>query len=212
MNDRRLTGARIPRFVDLDGPEVSARIRGLVQHCRDRYPDAGTPRALQRAARQALAIETLRREGFSEEDRKELAAWLEHVERGPVPYASKIVCVGCWNERNPQKPAPARCTDDCGNVDPEPCGFCGKQTTSGIFPEDARREGRSRMMRDAKDIRERFERLLGGECYALEWMGLNNRRCVLRINPAGPDLDEVLAEFVERCRQTAALPEPADPR
>ena len=55
------------------------------------------------------------------------------TERGPVPYVSKIVCVGCWNERHPDQPAPAHCTDDCGNVDPEPCGYCGKETTSGIF-------------------------------------------------------------------------------
>lgn len=75
--DRRLSGMRIPRFVDLDGPEVSARIRRLVQHVRERYPDAGTPQASKRAEQQALALERLRREGFSEEERAELAAWLE---------------------------------------------------------------------------------------------------------------------------------------
>lgn len=76
-DDRRLTGARIPRFVDLDGPEASARIQRLVQHCRERYPDAGTPQAWQRAEQQALEFERIRREGFSEQEREEFARWPE---------------------------------------------------------------------------------------------------------------------------------------
>lgn len=77
MEDRRLTGARIPRFVDLDGPEATARIQRLVQHCRERYPDAGTAEAWHRAERRAVEMERLRREGFSEEERAELQAWIE---------------------------------------------------------------------------------------------------------------------------------------
>ena len=50
-----------------------------------------------------------------------------------MSFAPRIVCVGCWNERNPQRPAPAHVADDSGNVEPDACGWCGKTTTSGIF-------------------------------------------------------------------------------
>ncbi len=50
-----------------------------------------------------------------------------------MAFETRAVCVGCWNARNPARPAPAHVTDDCGNVEPEPCGHCGKTTTSGIF-------------------------------------------------------------------------------
>jgi hypothetical protein len=50
-----------------------------------------------------------------------------------VALETRAVCVGCWNVRNPARPAPAHVTDDCGNVEPEPCWHCEKTTTSGIF-------------------------------------------------------------------------------
>lgn len=43
------------------------------------------------------------------------------------------MCVPCWNARNPGKPAPAGLHDGVGNIDPEPCGYCGALTTAGIF-------------------------------------------------------------------------------
>lgn len=81
-------------------------------------------------------------------------------------------------------------------------------------------------MTDERNIKARFEQRLGTlktvmvslgpsaahGCLVLRWMGVNQRPCMLRINPAGPDLDEVLAEFAERCRQTADLPEQSEPR
>jgi hypothetical protein len=75
--DRRLSGVRIPRFVNLDGPEASARIRSVVEHFRERYPDAGTPQAWERAKKAALEIERIRAEGFSAAERADLLAWLE---------------------------------------------------------------------------------------------------------------------------------------
>ena len=70
--DRRLTGFRVPRFVDLDGPEAAARIQRLVTHLGSR------PRVdpMERW-NQAAKLERLREEGFSDEDRAELLAWAE---------------------------------------------------------------------------------------------------------------------------------------
>jgi cytochrome c553 len=76
-DDRRLTGARIPRFVDLNGPEASERIRRVVQAFRERYPGSESD-AFHRAQQQAVAMMRLREEGFSEQDRADLAEWLEH--------------------------------------------------------------------------------------------------------------------------------------
>ena len=75
--DRRLTGARIALPVDLDGPEAQARIRRTVEALRTRYPNPEG--ALHRARKDAVALERLREEGFSDEDRAELLAWAERL-------------------------------------------------------------------------------------------------------------------------------------
>lgn len=73
--DRRLTGARIPRFVNLDSPEVTERLRRLARRLRERYPDPQN--ALQRAKEYALAVSRWREVGFSEAERAEFAAMVE---------------------------------------------------------------------------------------------------------------------------------------
>lgn len=78
--DRRLTGVRIPRHVNLDSPEASARIQRLVAHVRERYPDAGTPQADARVLQQVREQQRLREEGFSEQDRRDLLEWLERLD------------------------------------------------------------------------------------------------------------------------------------
>ena len=75
--DRRLTGFRITRHVDLNSPEVTERIRRLGEHLRQRYPNPES--ALHRAQKDAVALERLREDGFSEEDRAALLAWAEQV-------------------------------------------------------------------------------------------------------------------------------------
>lgn len=51
------------------------------------------------------------------------------------------VCIPCWNERNPDRPAPADWRDDSGEGPYENCCLCDAGTTAGIYirinPEDA---------------------------------------------------------------------------
>ncbi len=56
--DRRLTGFRITRHVDLNSPEVTERIRRLGEHLRQRYPNPES--ALHRAQKDAVALERQR--------------------------------------------------------------------------------------------------------------------------------------------------------
>lgn len=43
-----------------------------------------------------------------------------------------------------------------------------------------------------------------GQFY-LKWEGVNGIGHSIRINPLGPDLEEVLVEFADRCRKLAEL-------
>jgi len=56
-----------------------------------------------------------------------------------VTRATVAVCVACWNQQHPGRPAPAYARDDSGNVESEPCNFCGKATSAGIFTRVERR-------------------------------------------------------------------------
>ncbi len=55
----------------------------------------------------------------------------------PVVEAAALqpvaACVACWNSRHPTTPARAGLTDEAGNAHFEPCVFCSKQTSAGIF-------------------------------------------------------------------------------
>lgn len=44
-----------------------------------------------------------------------------------------------------------------------------------------------------------------GQFY-LKWEGTNGIGHSMRIDPRGPDLEEALSEFADRCRKLAALP------
>jgi hypothetical protein len=44
-----------------------------------------------------------------------------------------------------------------------------------------------------------------GQLY-LKWEGVNGVGHSVRINPRGPDLEEALTEFADRCRKLAELP------
>lgn len=78
--DRRLTGACIPRYADLNSPLVLARLQRLVQAFRQRNAQPG--QGLADARQMAGKLDQLREEGFTDEDRAELLAWAERVARG----------------------------------------------------------------------------------------------------------------------------------
>lgn len=77
---RRLTGVRIPRGVDLNSAESTARIQRVMDRFRARYPDPHN--GLHRARQHAAALSALRETGFTDEDRAELLAWAERCVRG----------------------------------------------------------------------------------------------------------------------------------
>lgn len=81
--DRRLTGARLPRHVDLDGPVASRRIADLAEHMRKRYPQDG--QNMHRALQHAAALEETRRVGFTEDEVRSLNAYLARVIRPEEP-------------------------------------------------------------------------------------------------------------------------------
>ena len=74
-SDQRLTGARIPRFADLDGPEASSRIQRVVQQMRERAP--ADP--MRQAYLDAVEAQKLRQRGFTAEDRAKILEWLERI-------------------------------------------------------------------------------------------------------------------------------------
>jgi hypothetical protein len=73
--DRRLTGARIPRGVDLDGPEASSRIQRVVRQLQAKAP--ADP--WRQAYLEAVEAQNLRQRGFTAEDRAKILEWLERI-------------------------------------------------------------------------------------------------------------------------------------
>lgn len=71
--DQRLSGARIPRFVDLDGPEASSRIQRVAERMRERAP--ADP--MRQAYLAAVEAEHRRQHGFTAEEQKQILEWLE---------------------------------------------------------------------------------------------------------------------------------------
>lgn len=75
---------------------------------------------------------------------------LEILSKGADMSAwTHLLCVACWNARNPTKPA--RTTDDVNDPD-DPCCACGTKTGSGIYtranPEELLCKGRGVVHRD----------------------------------------------------------------
>jgi hypothetical protein len=90
--DRRLSGFRAPRRVDLDGCEARARIQRMVDRMRAR---ASTD-PWHEAYKAAVTLRRLRQTGFTDADRAELMAWLDATgaSAGPAQPLASLVASG----------------------------------------------------------------------------------------------------------------------